>query len=191
MFLAFLAVGGISAVVAGGGKRGQSKDCDKDKGGPSADAARRHDQSKGASAGDSKSSSPSADAKRSHGQLQDGAAGDSNGGSPSADAKGRHGQLQDGAPRSKGVSNDMMPFVVLAAAAVVLTLTACVVIVSCRRCRAKDPRSLQSDAARLEQGEVGQDNATKGVVITGVPMDSNVVTGIPVEHGGASAAGEV
>merc|ERR1712066_58427 len=125
------------------------------------------------------------DAKRSHGQLQASAAGDSDGRSRSADAARGHGH-------KKGLSRDMIPFVVLAAAGVVLSLTTCVAVVSWRRCRAKNARSLQSDAARVEQGEAGQGCVAEGVAATGVPVDGNVVvTGIPVSGEGASAAGKV
>jgi len=189
-----------------GGRRGRhgkkDKDCDKKKGSPgadakisqgeatggvgpsSADAMRGHGQWQASAAGDSHGHSRSADATRGHGQFLGGAA---------EDSKSSHGQSKDGSAGKKGLSRDMIPFVVLAAAGVVLTLTTCVVVVSWRRCRANSARSLQSDAARLEQGEAGQGSVAKDVVATGVPIDNNVViTGIPVNgEGASSAAGKV
>merc|ERR1712066_29339 len=107
---------------------------------------------------------------------------------------GKGGQLKGDAADAKGfigISHDKMPFVVAGVAVVVLTLTAVVAMVFCRRCRAKASRSLQSDAARVEQGEVAEGSATKDVVTTGVPFDNTVVTGIPVDHEGASASAKV
>merc|ERR1711920_1079939 len=90
-----------------------------------------------------------------------------------------------------GISNDKMPFVVAGVAVVVLTLTAVAAMVFCRRCRAKASRSLQSDAARVEQGEVAEGSAAQDVVTARVPYDNNVVTGIPVDHESVSASAKV
>merc|ERR1712151_1386771 len=47
-------------------------------------------------------------------------------------------------------------------------------MVFCRRCRAKASRSLQSDAARVEQGEVAEGSIAKDVVTIGVPFDNSL-----------------
>merc|ERR1712060_653044 len=104
---------------------------------------------------------------------------------------GKGGQLKGDAADAKafiGIGHDKMPFVVAGVAVVVLTLTAVVAMVFCRRCRAKAVRSLQSDAARQEQGEVAEGSVTKDVVTTGLYFDNNVVTGIPVDHASVSAS---